>query len=1777
MDKELKIKITVDKKTGAIKVMDGDFKELASTIKNANTNTKKFSDSLSNKAEKSVKSFTASLIKMAAGAVGIYAINRALQKYLTIADSMNNLDARLRLVTKSTAEFAFQQKELLAISKDTYSNIQDITKLYVKLDPALKQLGASTLAVDKITSSFSKGLKLGGASTEEASAATLQFAQAMGSGVLRGDEFNSMAEASPKLMEYMAKGMGVPQTALRNLATEGKLTAGAVSTALLEMSGEIDKDFKTMPLTVGKATTNLNTDIQKIVSDFDKATGISGTFAESINNLSGNVSELSTELVGFVTDTKDFLKEHNESLDVAANLVKTVGISYATFIAGGAVVTGIEAITTSVVALRAGMIGLQASIPVLGWISAAVGVGAAAYLLSEKEIQKENYTSINSIDSLVSEMIKLQAKREEISNDSLKLDSTQKKEKDIIDANIKAIENQIIAINNSANAQDEASKKKKEALLKEIETIKATSIALTKEEIAAQEKLAQENVKVYDSFVGIAGSDYDKWLSSSNAKMVELSKNGVLSVGQLSEAWKILKLSSPDLEANVKFEADWTAFLNEEIIKGIELKKEQSDLAEKWSNIMLDNYSTMLDSQINLASSTNDWQDGLTGVAGTLSGLSKAFSKIRVDELKATKAQFSLDSKYQKAYEGMILTDKQAQIVSNNYTKESNQIKEQSLENQINGYGSLAGVASQMFEQGSAQSEALIGIQKTLSVVTGITAIAKAMSVGDPYTAVARGLAVAATLASFGWSGSGGGSGGVPTLSAANQQASTANNFTQLNQATAGGGVNFDSFIKGLDRATSALESMDNSGSSTAEELSALRVQIMYYSNTAEESQKLQDKFMTLYSSTLNDAIDFSKKSISEIQSFIPSVKTASKTAYIGGKFTSIAGEDKTFNNSEYNKVLDRINALAIKAKSTALTYVENLELADLMMPGGVWAVGQDWTKAIDEIDSRLKDSADRIKSYEDLFKTPTQLLEDLAVTANTRISNTIVDLNSLVNAFGSDMTEAESNFVMANASLLQARDDEHKSLQQTYDLLAGNITKRQVDILTIDESNIALQQSIWVKQDEISINDKLTAQIKATTSATIKLVESLSNTADAAKKVSDANVASWDSLHKTDYENLVAQGSQLVTSYTDKFVDVMKTNIVEKTVTAEELVNKFYTQALGRTAGSDELNGWITNLKNGISTTDTLYTDMEQAAKTAGEKIKGTIPDLISTVTQTMTTTVKELQKVPEAYLTYMPQTLSELDDVVKMLTASGGVFDAEESAWATKYRAYLVKKNDDIAANKLAESNTAAALLETSNTNKKTFADSFLTPDQLAQNMAKNLKVTLKTSMQGLSELATTLADDTDGLTNADLKLLEANKSLIANANSLIEQQIKETWSNAISLKKSFDDANKSMQDYVDELNHMPLAYTDISSALSDVYMQVGSIQNLSDATNAQSAISNFYKESVDATNSFYDAQIKELEIQKDISKNLVNFSDSLKISLIKNNPGALLGKMDFYLAELKTNFTTANSDKATTYASSYIDSLSNTAMSAADMRYETARVASQFASFGEGTNTSLADINSQLENLTSKNEDALSKLKQDTIRALGTLQTVTAEIAPNLDATLTGLVDTATYFLNENSPMIDWLKSIDASVNSLTFEQYTAPAIVSVPTSVSKLDTLAGATFSADILAAQTAHNAKVALRNSVVTNIDGSHKNGLDRVPFDGYLAELHKDERVLTKKETSDYERPIIINYQDNILVQVLKEIKELKNTIATLQAQNNKSTNQIVTNTKKPLLVYKNA
>ena len=235
------------------------------------------------------------------GAVSGIALIAAARQFLSFADAAKQIDAQLRLATQSFGTFGRAQADVERIAADTRSGLSETASLYGNMVRATQALGGTQDQAARATETFTKALKIGGASSAEAASATLQFGQALASGALRGDEFNSIAEASPRILRLVAEAMGVPQGALRKLAEEGKLTSDVLQRALTDkkFTAGIDAEFATLPVTFGDAMTKVTNAATITFGAFDRG----GEFSTALANFISDGTEGMTGLASTAEET----------------------------------------------------------------------------------------------------------------------------------------------------------------------------------------------------------------------------------------------------------------------------------------------------------------------------------------------------------------------------------------------------------------------------------------------------------------------------------------------------------------------------------------------------------------------------------------------------------------------------------------------------------------------------------------------------------------------------------------------------------------------------------------------------------------------------------------------------------------------------------------------------------------------------------------------------------------------------------------------------------------------------------------------------------------------------------------------------------------------------------------------------------------------------------------------------------------------------------------------------------------------------------------------------------------------------------------------------------------------------------------------------------------------------------------------------------------------------------------------------------------------------------
>lgn len=218
---------------------------------------------------------------------------------LKTADTMKTLDTQIKLVTKSEQEHAAVKANLYNISNKTRQDITSTIEAYTNNARSLGQLGKNQAEVLKFTENISLAMAVGGKSAQEQSAALLQLGQAMQSGVLQGDEFRSIAENSPILLDLIAEKLGKTRGEVKKLASDGKITSEVIYQSVIGAGDELNKKFATMPATMSQALTVVQNRYTQAVDDFfNKSGGLGEQIAKSLLWVSDNFGTLTNTVMG---------------------------------------------------------------------------------------------------------------------------------------------------------------------------------------------------------------------------------------------------------------------------------------------------------------------------------------------------------------------------------------------------------------------------------------------------------------------------------------------------------------------------------------------------------------------------------------------------------------------------------------------------------------------------------------------------------------------------------------------------------------------------------------------------------------------------------------------------------------------------------------------------------------------------------------------------------------------------------------------------------------------------------------------------------------------------------------------------------------------------------------------------------------------------------------------------------------------------------------------------------------------------------------------------------------------------------------------------------------------------------------------------------------------------------------------------------------------------------------------------------------------------------------
>lgn len=191
------------------------------------------------------------------GMVAAYAGFQGAKKLFTLSDSMSQTTARLNLMNDGMQTTEELQDKIFASAQRSRTNFLATADVVAKLGQRAGKIFDSNDETIAFAENLNKMFVIAGASQQEISSASLQLTQALGSGVLRGEELNAVFESAPNIIQTIADYLDVDIGKIRGMAGEGEITADIVKNALLGATDEVNEQFESMPMTWGQVWTGI--------------------------------------------------------------------------------------------------------------------------------------------------------------------------------------------------------------------------------------------------------------------------------------------------------------------------------------------------------------------------------------------------------------------------------------------------------------------------------------------------------------------------------------------------------------------------------------------------------------------------------------------------------------------------------------------------------------------------------------------------------------------------------------------------------------------------------------------------------------------------------------------------------------------------------------------------------------------------------------------------------------------------------------------------------------------------------------------------------------------------------------------------------------------------------------------------------------------------------------------------------------------------------------------------------------------------------------------------------------------------------------------------------------------------------------------------------------------------------------------------------------------------------------------------------------------------------
>lgn len=220
-----------------------------------------------------------------------------LRQLVDLLSRYQDLDNKLQLVTKSSSELKAVQEELLKIANQNRVGYETLANSFFKVAQSTKDLGLSQRQTLQFTDALTKSLRISGASAQETASVLLQIPQALSSGELKGDELRSFLENNSRGVDILAKALGVARGELKDLGSEGKISAKAVVDAFIGALPQLNAEFAKTTPTIAQSFQVLGNAAAQYAVELDKAVGFSSALSQAALGLANNFSTFAPVLL----------------------------------------------------------------------------------------------------------------------------------------------------------------------------------------------------------------------------------------------------------------------------------------------------------------------------------------------------------------------------------------------------------------------------------------------------------------------------------------------------------------------------------------------------------------------------------------------------------------------------------------------------------------------------------------------------------------------------------------------------------------------------------------------------------------------------------------------------------------------------------------------------------------------------------------------------------------------------------------------------------------------------------------------------------------------------------------------------------------------------------------------------------------------------------------------------------------------------------------------------------------------------------------------------------------------------------------------------------------------------------------------------------------------------------------------------------------------------------------------------------------------------------------